>query len=157
MKKSFLLPLLVNERSIAPLVIKKFNQFVIFKFRDVQFLDVLNFLGGSSSLDSFSKACKTSEAKSNFPYDLFVDLKKLNKTELPPYETFFRKLRNSNHLKKDYSGIQSLIGGGLTSVRNIIETEIETTTCNWTRKPPIFDLCVATRKYVYFQRRFALV
>ena len=34
-------------------MIKKANQFVAFKFGDVQLLDNLNFLGGATSLDFF--------------------------------------------------------------------------------------------------------
>ena len=54
--KSYLLPLLVNERQIEPTVIKKANQFVSFKFGDMQLLDIMIFLGGATSLDSFLKA-----------------------------------------------------------------------------------------------------
>ena len=61
--KRYLLPLLVNERELEPIVIKKANQFVSFKFGDDQLLDILNFLGGATSLDSFLKAYKTSETK----------------------------------------------------------------------------------------------
>ena len=57
--KSHLLPIFVNERQIEPMVIKKANQFVSFKFGDVQLLDIMNFLGGATSLDSFQKAYKT--------------------------------------------------------------------------------------------------
>ena len=57
--KSYLLPILVNERDIEPTVIKKANQFVSFKFGDIQLLDIMNFLGGATSLDSFLKAYKT--------------------------------------------------------------------------------------------------
>ena len=57
--KSYLLPILVNERDIEPTVIKKANQFVSFKFGDIQLLDIINFLGGATSLDSFLKAYKT--------------------------------------------------------------------------------------------------
>ena len=49
--KSYLLPYLIHERDIQPTVIKKANHFVSFKFGDVQFLDILNFLGGATSLD----------------------------------------------------------------------------------------------------------
>ena len=52
--KSYLLPLLVNERDIEPIVIKKANRFVSFKFGFFQLLDMLNFLG-ATSLDSFLK------------------------------------------------------------------------------------------------------
>ena len=54
--KSFLLPILINERDIEPTVIKKANQFISFKFGDIQLLDIMNFLGGATSLDSFLKA-----------------------------------------------------------------------------------------------------
>ena len=61
--KSYLLPILVNEPDIEPKVIKKANQFVSFKFGDIQLLDIMNFLGGATSLDSFLKAYKTKETK----------------------------------------------------------------------------------------------
>ena len=57
--KSYLLPILVNEREIAPTVTNKANQFVSFKFEDIQLLYIMNFLGGATSLDSFLKAYKT--------------------------------------------------------------------------------------------------
>ena len=62
--KSCLLPIVVIERGIEPIVIKEANQFVSFKFGDVQLQDILNVLGGAPSLDFFLKACKTSEMKS---------------------------------------------------------------------------------------------
>ena len=65
--KSFLLPILVHERDIEPTVIKKANQFVSFKFGDIQLLDIMNFLGGATSLDSFLKAYKTKETKGFLP------------------------------------------------------------------------------------------
>ena len=49
--KLYLLPILVNERQIEPTVIRKANQFVSFKFGDVQLLDIMNFLVGATSLD----------------------------------------------------------------------------------------------------------
>ena len=61
--KSYLLPILVNEQQIEPTVIKKANQFVSFKFGDVQLLDIMNFLGGATRLDSFVKAYKREETK----------------------------------------------------------------------------------------------
>ena len=69
--KSYLLPILINERNMEPTVTKKTNQFVSFKFGDVQLLDIMNFLGGATSLDSFLKACKTSETKGFFPFEWF--------------------------------------------------------------------------------------
>ena len=65
--KSYLLPILVNERDIEPIVIKKANKFISFKFSDIQLLDTMNFLGGATSLDSFLEAYKSSEKKRIFP------------------------------------------------------------------------------------------
>ena len=42
--KSYLLSYLIHEHDFQPTVIKKANHFVSFKFGDIQFLDVLNFL-----------------------------------------------------------------------------------------------------------------
>ena len=60
--KSYLLPVLFNERGFEPIVITKANQVVCFKFGDVQLVDIFNFLGGATSFDFFLKAYKTSES-----------------------------------------------------------------------------------------------
>ena len=57
--KSYLLPILVNERNIEPTVIKKANQFISFKFGEIQLWNIMNFLCRATSLDSFLKAYKT--------------------------------------------------------------------------------------------------
>ena len=80
--KPFLLPILIDERQIEPTVIKKTNQFVSFKFGDVQLLDTMNFLVGATSLDSFLKAYKIEETKGFFAYEWFHNTKKLNSKEL---------------------------------------------------------------------------
>ena len=49
--KSYLLPVLVNEQNLQPTVIKKANQFVSFKFGDIQLLDIMSFLGGATSIN----------------------------------------------------------------------------------------------------------
>ena len=61
--KKYLLPILVEDKDIEPIVIKKANQYVSFKFGDVQLLDILNFLGGATNLDSFLKAYKTGDKR----------------------------------------------------------------------------------------------
>ena len=69
--KSYLIPYLIKEKEIEPSVIEKANDFVSFKFRDVQLLDIMKFLGGATTLDSFLKAYKASELKGYFPYEWF--------------------------------------------------------------------------------------
>ena len=84
------------------MVIKKANNFISFKFGDIQFLDIMKFLGGATSLDYFLKAYKASETKGFFPYEWFDSPDKLGNEELLPYEAFFSKLRNNNPLDKDF-------------------------------------------------------
>ena len=111
--KSYLLPILINERNMEPIVIKKTNQFVSFKFGDAQLLDIMDFLGGATSLDSFPKAHKTAETKGFFPYEWFECPQKMNNSELPPYDALFSKLCRVNPLEKDYSDYQNLLSSGL--------------------------------------------
>ena len=111
--KACLLPILINERNMEPTVIKKTNQFVSFKSGDVQLLDIMIFLGGATSLDSFLKAYKTAKTKGFFPYEWFDCPQKMKNSELPPYNAFFSKLRNLNPLEKDYSDYQNLLSSGL--------------------------------------------
>ena len=82
--KSYLLSILINEKNMEPIVIKKANQFVSFKFGDVQLLDVMNLLGGATSIDSFLNAYKTAETRGFFPYEWFDCPQKLNNSEFPP-------------------------------------------------------------------------
>ena len=86
--KSYLLPILVNEQDIEPTVIKKAYQFISFKFGDFQLLNIMNILGGATTLDSFLKANKTSEAKRFLPYEWFGHPDKTQKTELAPHDAF---------------------------------------------------------------------
>ena len=81
-------------------VIKKTQQFVSFKFGDVQFLDIMNFLGRTKRLDSFPKAHKTSKTNGFFPYEWFDCQQKLRNGELPLYDAFFSKFPNVYPLEK---------------------------------------------------------
>ena len=122
--KSYLLPILVNERQIEPAVIKTANQFVSFKFGDVQLLDVVNFLGGTTSLDSFLKAHKTEETKGFFPYEWFDNPERLSNKDLPPYGSFFSKLSNINPLEKDYNDFENLTSSGLSSEQAVCKLKL---------------------------------
>ena len=110
--KSFLLPILINERNMEPTVIKNANQFVSFKFGDVQLLDIMNFLGGATSLDSFLKAYKTAETKGFFPYEWFDCPQKMNNSELP-FPPIFKNTNVGRYdiglLMKDYAEKEGLL------------------------------------------------
>ena len=99
--KSYLLPMLVNERNIEPAVVKKANQFISFRFGDFQLLDIMIFLGGATSLDSFLKVYRTSETKRFFPYGWFDHPNKMQNPELPPYDAFYSKFRNCNPIEPE--------------------------------------------------------
>ena len=105
--KSYLLHSLIIERNMEPTVIEKANQFVSFKFNDVELLDIMNFLGGATSHESFLKDYKTPETKGFFPHEWFDCRQKLNNGELSPYDAFFSKLRNMNPQEKDHSDYQN--------------------------------------------------
>ena len=111
--KPYLSPILINESNMKPTVIEKTNQFVSFDLSDVHVLDIMNFLGGATSLDSFHKLYKTLETKNFFPYERFDCPQKMNNRELPRYEALFSKLRNVNPPEKDYSDYQNLLSCGL--------------------------------------------
>ena len=122
---SYALPILVNERQIEPTVIRKVNQFVSFKFGDVQLLDITNFLDGATSPDSFLKAYKTEETKSFFPFGWFDSPEKLNNKELPTYEYFFIKLRTLNPPpQKVYNDFENLTISGLSSEQAVFKLRL---------------------------------
>ena len=137
--KSYLLPILVNDQGIEPTAITKANQFVSFNFGDIQLLDIMNFLGGATSLVSFLKAYETKETKGFFPYEWFDCTEKMNNKELPPNDSFFSVLRNSNPLEKDYNDFQNLVNSGLTTKQAVVKLRMD-------RKPP-----AGAENYLYLQ------
>ena len=78
----------------------------------MQFLDIMNFLSGVTSVDSVWKAHKTSETKGFFPYEWFDSPEKPTLPAFPPYNEFFSRLRNCNALDKAYSDYQSFVNSG---------------------------------------------
>ena len=122
--KSYLLPTLVNERDFELTVIKKANQFISFKFDDIQLLNIKNFLGGATSLDSFLKAYKTSETKGFFPYEWFDHPDKMQNTDLPPYDACYSKLRSCNPLEAKYTDYVILLESGLTTEQAVIKLKL---------------------------------
>ena len=51
LNKAYLLPILINEGDNEPTVIKRANQFLSFKFSEIELSYIWNFLGGITSLD----------------------------------------------------------------------------------------------------------
>ena len=119
-----MLPILVNERDIEPTVIKKANQFISFKFGDIQLLDIFNFLGGATRCDSFLKAYKTSETKKFFPCEWFGHTDKMHTTELLPYDAFYSKLRSWNPLESEYKDYVNLLKSGLTAEQAVVKLKL---------------------------------
>ena len=122
--KSCLLPIRVNERDIEPTVIKKANQFISFKFGIIQLLDIMNFLGRATRLDSSLKAYKISETKGFFPYEWFDHPDKMHNSELPPYDAFYSKLRTCNPLEAEYTDDVNLLKSGLTTEQAVIKVKL---------------------------------
>ena len=140
LKKSFLLPILVNERNIEPTVIKNANQFISFKFGDIQLLDNINFVGSATSLDSFLKAYKTSETKGFFPYERFDHPGKIQSPEPPQYDAFYSKRRSCNPLETAYTDYVTILKSGLTTEQSVIKLKRS--------KPPP----TGSEKYLYLQQ-----
>ena len=75
--KSYLVPYLICDKEQEASVIKKANDFTSFKFGDVQFLDIMKFLSGATTLDSFSKPTKLAKRKNSFPMSGLITQKNL--------------------------------------------------------------------------------
>ena len=127
--KSYLIPYLINEKEIEPSIIKKANDFVSLKFEDVQLLDIMKFLGGATTLDSFLKAYKACEMKLYFPYEWFDTPNKLDEQQLPSYDDFYSKLKNNNPLDKEFDDYQKLLNTGITEEQALNKLGLNT-------KPP---------------------
>ena len=107
--KSYLIPNLIKEKGLQPSVIKKTNHFISFKFGNMQMLEIMNFIGGATTLDSFLKAYESSETKGFFPYEWFDCPSKFDDEQLPLYTEVFSKLRNQNPLEADYKKFKNFL------------------------------------------------
>ena len=119
-----MLPILVYERDIEATVIKKANQFILFKFGDIQRLDRMNFLGGATSLVSFLKGYRTLETKRFFPYERLDHLDKIQNTELRPYDAFYSKRRSCNTLEAEYTDYVNLLKSELTTEQAVVKLKL---------------------------------
>ena len=106
--KTYLIPHLVRQ-GVKIETTKKTNNFVSLQFNNIQFLDIINFLGGGGTLDSFLKAYGASETKGFFPYDYLTGYEVLSETSLPPYSAFFNSLKNCNSLETEHARYEKLL------------------------------------------------
>ena len=97
----------------------------MFESGEFQLLDIMNFLGGATSLDSFLKTFKTKETKGFFPYEWFDCPEKVNKKKLPLYDSFLSNLRNNNPHGKDYNDVRNLVNSGLTKEQAAAKLRME--------------------------------
>ena len=134
-----MLAILVNERDFETTVIRKANHFVSFKFGGIQLLDIMNFFGSATRLDSFLKAYKNKETKGFSPYEWFGCPETMNNKEFPPYDSFLSFLRNNNPLEKGYNDFQNLGNSGLTTEQSVAKLRKE-------KKPP-----AGAENYSYLQ------
>ena len=61
--KSYPIPYSINDKEAEPMVIKNAKNFISLKFENVQFLDIMRFLGGVTSLYDFLENYKAKETK----------------------------------------------------------------------------------------------
>ena len=86
-------------------------------------------MGGATISDSFLKAYKASEMKGYFPYEWFDTPNKLDEQQIPSYDDFYGKLKNSNPLDKKHDDFQKLLNTGITEEQALKKIGLKT-------KPP---------------------
>ena len=98
-----------------------------FKFGDVQLLDIMKFLGGANTLDSFLEAYKACEMNSNtFHTSGLIPRNKLDEQQLPSNDDFYSKLKNRNPLDKEYDDFQKLLNTELTEEQALKKLGLKT-------------------------------
>ena len=105
--------------------VTKANDFISFKFGDVQFLDIMKFLGGATTLDSFLKFHKASKTKKFLPYGWLDNPEKLGFRGLPPCEAIFSKFRNNKPLDKHFTEDSKLRKIGLDEQQALKKLQIQ--------------------------------
>ena len=123
--KSFSLPILVNEQDIEPTVIRGLIK-VFFQnnFGGIQLLDIINFPGGDTNLDSFLKAYKTNQIKGFFSYEWFDCTEKLNTKKVTWYDSLFNILRNGKPLEKNCNDFENLVKSCLSREQAVVKLEM---------------------------------
>ena len=122
--KSYLLPILVNERDIEATVIKKANKFISFEFGDNQLLEKMLLFGGPTNLVSFLEAYKTSETKRFVPHEGIDQPGQMQNTKTIPYDAFSSKVRSCNPLKMEHNDNVNLLKSGITTKQAVAKSKL---------------------------------
>ncbi len=81
---------------------KKNNNFVCLSTPHLKLLDITNYLAPGFSYEKYLKAYKCTATKGFSPYEWMDNLSKLDSPNLPPHDTFFSSLKNTNISQEDY-------------------------------------------------------
>ena len=112
----------------------------MFNLGGFQLLDILIFLGGTTNLDSFSKAYNSAETKKFLPYEWFDYPDIMQNTKLPPYDAFDSELRSCNTFEVEYTDHVNLSKSGFTAEQAVIKLKLS--------KPPPTEV----ENYQYLQQ-----
>ncbi|WAR06800.1 hypothetical protein MAR_016758 [Mya arenaria] len=91
-------------------VVKKNNAYACIATDQLKFLDITQFLAPGSSYVGFLKAYHVTNGKGFFPYEWFDDVTKLNATDLPPYQSFYSSIKQSNITVEEYDYCKRIWG-----------------------------------------------
>ena len=86
--------------------IKRNNQYACLSNECFKILDVTQYLAARTNYDSFLKAYDASLSKGFFPYEWLDDVSKLEYQSLPPHESFYSSLKQTNISLQEYEFCQ---------------------------------------------------
>jgi len=103
-------------------IVKK-NGFTSIKTKHLRFLDALRYLAPGFNLRKFIKsfAPDVPLGKLYFPYEYLKSVRQLSEKSLPPYPTFYSKLRGVNVLDEEHCEFQNLISSGVAEDRALVK------------------------------------
>ena len=88
--------------------IKRNNQYACLSTERFKILDITQYLAAGTNYDSFLKAYDVPVSKGFFPYEWFDDVLKLEYQSLPPHESFYSSLKQTNISLQDYEFCQRM-------------------------------------------------
>ena len=86
--------------------IKRNNQYACLSNEHFTILEVTQYLAAGTNYDSFLKAYDVSVSKGLFPYEWFDDVLKLEYQSLPPHDSFYSSLKQTNISLQEYEFCQ---------------------------------------------------